>query len=297
MCAWTTWTGSAGQTGSSALVAAASPDGASPPPGGCAASANGRSPQSPARSSTRPCRHGSPVKLSPGSNCPPMTSRTGPTFSLPAEPGTATCPGDRMHYRKRRATAGAVPGRPRTSRPRCRRAPAWPGHAPRTAAAPGQRRQTAFAAASRAVRRGPRSLSGGKNRSGSASRQAPVRCQSHSSRMGPGSRPGFGTGPPLAGGWAVPPTGDPPGKRGPRRSGAGRQVDVARRRELRPGRPVLDRISEAVAEPPGGSATGGSGPPMGASAQLNGVGRTVPEAGTVVGRSRAVADQDRFGPF
>ena len=38
----------------------------------------------------------------------------------------------------------------------------------------------------------------------------------------------------------------------------------------RPGRPVLDRISEAVAEPPGGSATGGSGPPMGASAQLNG---------------------------
>jgi hypothetical protein len=39
----------------------------------------------------------------------------------------------------------------------------------------------------------------------------------------------------------------------------------------RPGRPVLGRISETVAEPPGGSATGGSGPPMGASAQLNGV--------------------------
>jgi len=36
---------------------------------------------------------------------------------------------------------------------------------------------------------------------------------------------------------------------------------------------------------------------MGASAQLNGVGPTVPEAGTVVGRSRAAAGQDRFGPF
>ena len=39
-------------------------------------------------------------------------------------------------------------------------------------------RQTAFAAASRAARRWPRSLSGGKNRAGSASRQAAANCPS-----------------------------------------------------------------------------------------------------------------------
>lgn len=38
--------------------------------------------------STDPFDPRCPPRLSPGSNCPPMTSRSGPTFSLPAEPGT-----------------------------------------------------------------------------------------------------------------------------------------------------------------------------------------------------------------
>src|SRR5450759_5374574 len=84
--------------------------------------------------STDPFEPRCPPRLSPGSNCPPMTSRSGPTFSLPAEPGTTTRPGDRMHYRRRWATAGAVPGRPRPARPRPRGTPRRPGHAPRTAA-------------------------------------------------------------------------------------------------------------------------------------------------------------------
>src|SRR5450759_2977490 len=65
-------------------------------------------------------------------------------------------------------------------------ASAYAAHGGRT----GQRRQTAFAAASRAARCGPRSLSEGKNRAGSAPRQAAASCQPQRSATGPGSRPG-----------------------------------------------------------------------------------------------------------
>jgi len=81
----------------------------------------------------------------------------------------------------------------------------------------GQRPQIAFAAASRAARRGPRSLSDGKNSAGSVCRQAASR-QSHCSRIGPGSRPGYVTAlpPPVADPGCLHPPGSSPWKRGPR---------------------------------------------------------------------------------
>ena len=142
-----------------------------------------------------------------------------------------------------------------------------------------QHQQIAFAAASRAARRGPRSLSVGKNRAGSASRQAPANCQFQSSRIGAGNRPGFVTVLPLQRRTGCPPTRQLTLERGPRIFGAGRQVDVSRRRHRGTGGRPSAGLPKPVAKPPGCARNRAAHGHDRASAQLSGIGHEALKSG------------------